>query len=151
MYAQTITKMNEMKLHGMARSFQERRTKTDHQDLSHDEFTALLVDDEYIQRQNNRQRRLIRMAKLKFPAAALENIDYLKNRNISKTKITSLQNNQWLEKHQNILISGQPVLAKVTWHVLSASGPAGMDSPFITVAGRECWAISWLQEAKAII
>ena len=65
MYSQTITKMNEMKLHGMCKSFQERRAKADHQDLSHDEFTALLIDDEYLQRQNNRQRRLLAMARLR--------------------------------------------------------------------------------------
>jgi len=106
MYTQTITKMQEMKLHGMAKSFQERRTKPDHQDLNHDEFTALLTDDEYIQRQNNRQRRLLQRAKLKFSSAALENINYKKDRGLSKSKVTSLQNTQWLEKHQNILISG---------------------------------------------
>lgn len=112
MYTQTITKLHELKLHGMARSFQERRVKPDHQDLSHDEFTALLVDDEYLQRQNNRQRRLIQMAKLKFPSAALEDIDYEKNRGILKTKITGLQNNVWLEKHQNILITGPTGVGK---------------------------------------
>lgn len=112
MYTQTITKMQEMKLHGMAKSFQERRTKPDHQDLSHDEFTALLIDDEYIQRQNNRQRRLLQMAKLKFSSAALENIDYQQNRGLLKSRIISLQNNQWLEKHQNILISGPTGVGK---------------------------------------
>lgn len=104
--SQTITKLNEMKLHGMSKSFQERIARTDHNDLSHEEFIALLVDDEYNHRQNNRQRRLLQMAKLKFSAAALENIDYQVNRNISKSKITQLQDDQWLKKHQNILISG---------------------------------------------
>jgi len=95
-----------MKLHGMSKSFQERIARTDHNDLSHEEFTALLVDDEYDHRQNNRQRRLLQVAKLKFSSAALENIDYQANRNISKSKIVSLQNDQWMKKHQNILISG---------------------------------------------
>jgi len=104
--SQTITKLNEMKLHGMSKSFQERIARTDHNDLSHEEFTALLVDDEYDHRQNNRQRRLLQVAKLKFSSAALENIDYQANRNISKSKIVSLQNDQWMKKHQNILISG---------------------------------------------
>jgi len=112
MYTQTITKMQEMKLHGMAMSFQTRRTKPDHQDLNHDEFTALIIDDEYTQRQNNRQRRLLQRARLKFSSAALENIDYKQSRGITKSKITSLQNNQWLEKHQNILISGPTGVGK---------------------------------------
>ena len=112
MYTQTITKMQEMKLYGMTKSFQERRIKPDHQDLDHDEFTALIIDDEYTQRQNNRQRRLLQRAKLKFSSAALENIDYKQSRGITKSKITSLQNNQWLEKHQNILISGPTGVGK---------------------------------------
>ena len=98
--------MNEMKLYGMSKSFQERVTRTDHNDLSHEEFTALLVDDEYNHRRDNRQRRLLQMAKLKLSSAALENIDYQANRGISKSKITGLQDNQWINKHQNILISG---------------------------------------------
>jgi DNA replication protein DnaC len=112
MYTQTISKMQEMKLNGMAKSFHTRRTKPDHQDLNHDEFTALIIDDEYIQRQNNRQLRLLQRAKLKFSSAALENIDYKQSRGITKSKITSLQNNQWLEKHQNILISGPTGVGK---------------------------------------
>ena len=112
MYSQTITKMNEMKLHGMCKSFQERRAKADHQDLSHDEFTALLIDDEYLQRQNNRQRRLLAMARLKFASAALENLDYQPNRGLLKSKITNLQNKEWLQKHQNILISGPTGVGK---------------------------------------
>lgn len=112
MSAQTIDKMHEMKLHGMAASFQSRRIMPDHQDLTHDEFTALLIDDEYLHRQNNRQRRLLQMAKLKFSSAALESIDYHQNRGILKSKITALQNNQWLEKHQNILITGPTGVGK---------------------------------------
>jgi DNA replication protein DnaC len=112
MTEQTLSKMHEMKLHGMAASFQSRRIMPDHQDLNHDEFTALLVDDEYIHRQNNRQRRLLQRAKLKFSSAALENIDYQSSRGLLKSKITALQNNQWLEKHQNLLISGPTGVGK---------------------------------------
>jgi DNA replication protein DnaC len=101
-----------MRLNGMAKSFQERRIKPDHQDLSHEEFIALLVDDEYQHRQNNRQLRLLRMARLKFSSAALENIDYQQNRGITKSKIIGLQNNEWLKKHQNILISGATGVGK---------------------------------------
>lgn len=112
MYTQTITKLKEMRLPGMAKSFQERRIRPDHQELSHEEFIALLVDDEFIYRQNNRQKRLLQMARLKFPSATLEDIDYHKNRGITKSKITGLQNNEWLAKHQNILITGATGVGK---------------------------------------
>jgi hypothetical protein len=37
-----------MKLTGMAKAYQDRRTKPDHKDLSFDEFFGILVDDEPI-------------------------------------------------------------------------------------------------------
>ena len=112
MPTQTLTKLHEMKIHGMAKSFETNRASPKCQDLSHDEFMALLTDDEFIYRQNNRQRRLLQMARLKFPSAALESIDYSHTRGITKTKVTGLQNNQWLEKHQNILITGATGVGK---------------------------------------
>ena len=42
---QTITKMNEMKLFGMAKGFAQRNGKADHGELSHAEFVGLLIDD----------------------------------------------------------------------------------------------------------
>ena len=112
MPTQTLTKLHEMKIHGMAKSFETNRISPKCQDLSHDEFMALLTDDEFIYRQNNRQRRLLQMARLKFSSAALESIDYSHTRGITKVKVTGLQNNQWLEKHQNILITGATGVGK---------------------------------------
>jgi len=112
MPAQTLAKLREMKIYGMAKSFETNYSNTKCQDLSHDEFMALLTDDEYIYRQNNRQRRLLQMARLKFPSAALESLDYTQIRGLIKTKVTGLQNNQWLGKHQNILITGPTGVGK---------------------------------------
>ena len=39
---ETIRKLNELKLFGLAKSFAERRIKPDHMDLSHDEFVGLV-------------------------------------------------------------------------------------------------------------
>lgn len=112
MHTQTLAKLHEMKIHGMAKSFETNRSNPRCQDLNHDEFMTLLTDDEYIYRQNNRQRRLLQMARLKFPSATLESIDYAAARGVNKSKIAGLQNNQWLEKHQNILITGATGVGK---------------------------------------
>jgi hypothetical protein len=50
--SETIRKMNEMKLFGMARSLDERQ-KTPDGALSAEEYLGLLVDDEYLYRKNN--------------------------------------------------------------------------------------------------
>lgn len=109
---QTMNKLNEMRLHGMAKSFEERRVKPDHRDLPFEEFLGLLVDDEYIYRKNLRLSRLLHYAKLRFSSASLEDVDYTEQRGLQKNKIVSLQNTEWLDNHQNILITGPTGVGK---------------------------------------
>jgi len=109
---ETLRKLNELKLHGMSKSFQERIIRPDHRDLSFEELLGLLVDDEYIYRKNLKQRRLMQMAKLKFPSACLEDVDYHPSRCLVKSKVIGLQNLEWLKNHQNILITGSTGVGK---------------------------------------
>ncbi len=109
---QTLNKLNEMNLPGMTRSFEEKILRPDHRDLSFEEFFGLLVDDEYNYRQNQRLNRLLQLARLKFPSACLEDIDYRANRGLIKSKVIALQNNEWLGNHQNILITGPTGVGK---------------------------------------
>lgn len=108
----TISKLNEMKIFGMAKSYCQRRSQPDHQELSYDEFFALVVDDEYIYRKNKRQTRLMQRAKFKISSACIEEIDYRQPRGLQKTSIINLQNTRWLESHQNILITGPTGVGK---------------------------------------
>ena len=73
---------------------------------------GLLVDDEFIYRRNLKQCRLLQRAKLKFPSACLEEIDYRAPRGLIKSKIVALQNLEWLNHHQNILITGPSGVGK---------------------------------------
>jgi DNA replication protein DnaC len=112
MYTHTLQQLASLRLAGMARSFETRINQPDHQDLSHEEFVGLLVDDEYIHRQNARQTRLLHTAKLKLSAACFEEIDYTHSRGLQKSVITALQNTAWITEHQNILISGATGVGK---------------------------------------
>jgi len=109
---QTLQKLNEMKLYGMSKSFEERSLRPDHKDISFEEFFGLLVDDEHLYRKNLKLSRLLQLAKLKFPSACLEDIDYKTPRGLIKNKILSLQSNEWIENHQNILITGPTGVGK---------------------------------------
>ena len=95
MKEQIVSKLYEMKLIGMAKGYEEKSGKPDHRDLSFEEFLSMLVDDEYIYRRNQKQARLLHLAKLKYPAACFEDIDYRTARGINKAKMVSLQNEEW--------------------------------------------------------
>jgi DNA replication protein DnaC len=109
---QTYSKLQAMRLAGMAESFSRRISQPDHQDLSFEEFFGLLVDDEYLRRKNQKYSKFLSQSKLKLKNARLEDLDYSANRGLLKTKILNLQNNEWLQTHQNILITGPTGVGK---------------------------------------
>ena len=108
---QTISKLNEMKLFGMATGFAERISRPDHSKLAHEEFVGLLVDDEKGHRDNVRLQRLLKRAQLK-QSAALENVDYRHPRGLDKQTMLELSRAHWITAHQNILISGPTGVGK---------------------------------------
>jgi DNA replication protein DnaC len=108
---QTIAKMQEMKLLGMAQLFKELMGKPEHADLSHDEFVGLLVDAETTSRQNKRLKRLLRNARLK-QQSCLEDIDYQHARGLHKQTLLELASCAWIQNRQNVLISGPTGVGK---------------------------------------
>jgi len=52
LYEQTHQKLIAMKLFGLAAALNERLERRDHQDLSKAEFLGLLIDDEWLYREN---------------------------------------------------------------------------------------------------
>jgi DNA replication protein DnaC len=109
--AETIRKMNEMKLFGMAKALEDRGLSGRH-DLSAEELLGLLVDDEYLYRKNNRLRRLLQNAKLKLPQACFEKIDYQHPRGLEKPAVLKLQSVEWLESSRNVLLTGPTGVGK---------------------------------------
>ena len=103
---QTLEKLVKMKLATMAKSLQERLSRSDHSDLSQSDFIGLIVDDEWIHRENRRMGTLIKSAAFKDKEACLESIDYSVSRGIKKSVMLELGQNHWINKHQNILITG---------------------------------------------
>ena len=109
---QTISKMNAMKLFGMAKGFEQRIGSPQHAEMSHAEFVGFLVDDEKIHRENRRLKQLIKNAKFKQQQAALEGIDYRHARGLTKQMIAELSGTQWIADHRNILITGPTGVGK---------------------------------------
>lgn len=109
---QTHEKLIAMKLYGMANALKTRLERIDHQNLTQEEFVALLVDDEWLNRENRKLSARLKVAKFKERAAAIENIDYRTARGLRKTQILELAQNRWISAHQCILITGPSGVGK---------------------------------------
>jgi len=109
---QTHDKLIAMKLFGIAHALKDRLARVDHQDLSKAEFLGLLVDDEWLYRENRKLTARLKVAKFKQRAASIEDIDYKTPRGLRKTQILELAQNRWISAHQSLLISGPSGVGK---------------------------------------
>jgi DNA replication protein DnaC len=126
---ETLQKLTDMKLHAMARSIRDRLARPDHGDLPITDFIGFVVDDEWLDRQNRQLSTRLRQARFKLPAACLENLDYSVPRKLKKQQVLELAQNRWIEKHQNVVItgpagSGKSYLAQALGNHLCRSGYA---------------------------
>lgn len=100
----TLNKLRALKLTGMADAFAEQLQKP-LSDLDFTERLGILVEQEWLLRENRKLKRRITQAKLQQPAC-IEDINYDKQRGLAKVKILELSRNTWVTQHANILITG---------------------------------------------
>jgi DNA replication protein DnaC len=102
----TIEKLRAMRLDGMAESWLTQQQDTGMTKLAFDERFALLVDAEWMHRENKRLSRALKEAKLKLAQASVEDIDYSARRELDKSVVRQLASCKWVHEHQAILITG---------------------------------------------
>jgi DNA replication protein DnaC len=102
----TTEKLKAMRLDAMAATWTEQHSKPDISRLAFDERFGLLVDAEYLHRENKRLEKALRDAKLKIASACLEDIDYAAARELDKAQVRQLASCRWVAEHQNVLITG---------------------------------------------
>ncbi len=66
----------------------------------------MLVDIEYSNRKNNRQKRLIRNAGFDQPEASIMDINYTSGRKLNKDLINRLATCEYISEHRNLFITG---------------------------------------------
>jgi DNA replication protein DnaC len=102
----TLAKLNQLKLHGLAEAFVEQNQSSQYGDLTFEERLGMLIDREVTVRDNRRLTNLLRGARLRYPHACPEEIDFRTPRGLAKEAILSLAQNNWIRGKQNVIITG---------------------------------------------
>lgn len=100
----TIEKLRTLKLNGMANALLQQQ-QTPLIDLDFESRLGILVEQEWLERENRKLKRRLTQAKLQ-QNACIEDISYNGHRGIAKAKMLELSHNQWLQHKANILITG---------------------------------------------
>lgn len=119
---ETLThQMIELKLTGMRETYALRARQAREDSLTCDDFFGLMLQDEQEYRHGTRIKRLLRRAAFRCPAA-LEEIDFMKDRGLDKKQIKELATCRFIDDGINILILGPTGVGKT--HLASAVGNA---------------------------
>ncbi len=96
----------QLSLSGFKESLEFQSEDIKYQSLSFEERLYHLFEAEINQRQDKRIKRMLTLAKLKDSSASLDQIQYLAKRKLDKSQILSLANCEFINKFQNILLTG---------------------------------------------
>ena len=109
----TMVQLRELSLHGMAQALEEQFERpASIEGLGFEDRLGLLVDRERTHRRNRRVDRLLREAHLRQTAACMEDMDYRSSRGLDRGVMQDLAKGQWIERHQDVLISGPTGVGK---------------------------------------
>jgi len=106
MLDQIITQLRQLKLTGMVNALVSQIEQPGtYEDLPFEQRLQLLADAEQQDRNQRKQQRLLKVAKLKI-AANPKDIDYQHPRGLKQTQVARLLQCDWINKYQNLLLTG---------------------------------------------
>jgi DNA replication protein DnaC len=108
---ETKEKLVHMRLSGILKALEEQQVDINIGELGFEERLGLLIDREYLERENRKLTNRLKQSKLKGEAI-IENIDFRLTRGLDKTKIMSLASCEWVRRKQNIIITGPTGIGK---------------------------------------
>lgn len=131
---QTLTKLIEMKMNGMAEAYEEQSSNRDFQKMDFEDRFSLLVDLEYSRRKSNKLQRLIKAATFIESNACVEDIEYYKDRRLDKELILKLASGSYIHNHHNIILKGA-----------TGSGKSYLASAFGVSACRQFYKVKYVR------
>ena len=111
---QSMSKLRDMRLSAMAAEYVRQSESPNISDLDFDERIGMMIDAEWLLRENNRIQKRLKDAKLRFDSASLADIDYRPSRKLDRAYIARLSEFVWVREAKNIILTGCTGTGK-TW------------------------------------
>ena len=108
---QTIEKLKQMRLGAMAQLHLQHVKNNELNDITADEYLALLTDHEWEDRQNRKIDRLFKQANFRQKASLAE-VTYASNRNLDKNMFVRLGSLDFIAKKENLILTGASGVGK---------------------------------------
>jgi DNA replication protein DnaC len=107
----TFEKLYGMKLHGMAEALRAQLETPDMSQLSFEERLAMLVEQQWLWKENRALARRLSLARLK-ERGVIEDINYQHPRGLDRKLIRTLAASEWVRQKQNLLLIGPTGIGK---------------------------------------
>jgi len=107
----TLEKIKALRLHGMHQAFSTSLQSVQSEQFTADELVAFLIDAEYEFRQTLRIKSLVRSARFRYQAS-IEEINFAAGRNLNKNSFLRLADCTFIDKKENIIITGPTGVGK---------------------------------------
>ena len=108
---QTIEKLRQMRISAMAELHLQHVKNNGNQDLTPDEYLAMLTDHEWESRQNLKIERLVKQAAFR-QKASLEEVEFGPARNLDKNMFNRLATLDFIQRKENLIITGASGVGK---------------------------------------
>ena len=103
----TLEQMASLGLNGMAAAWHALAEQDPGEALDRNEWLGLMLDREVAHRADKRFANRLRNAKMRFPNACIEDINFSATRGLDRRQILSLGQGGWLKSHEQIILTGQ--------------------------------------------
>lgn len=110
----TLDQMAALGLTGMADAWKALNDQDPDQALDRNEWLGLMLDREATARADKRFANRLRNAKMRFPNACIEDVDFAASRGLDRRQILALAQGDWIKAKEQIILTGQTGTGK-TW------------------------------------
>lgn len=110
----TLDQMAALGLTGMADAWKALAEQDPGQALDRNEWLGLMLDREATARADKRFANRLRNAKMRFPNACIEDVNFAASRGLDRRQVLALAQGEWIKAKEQIILTGQTGTGK-TW------------------------------------